>query len=124
MNGCEICLATREEICQVLEDLRTAIDQGLFFPVDRSVNLKTLASLGLTWLDVKSELYDLDPYDYWAGPEIDRDYPQTDKLWIFKKDVLGKLIYIKFKIEYQADSGVKVISFHIDTPHSPTFYSS
>ena len=110
----EVELAPKQQINKVLSDMRTAIDQAKFLPVCRKKNMQTLASLGLTWVDARSEIYSLQVADYFKGPEIDRDYPTTDKFWIFKKNVLGKVIYIKFKILYQSTGQVKLVSFHID----------
>ena len=52
--------------------------------------------------------------DFISGPEIDRNYPNSDCLWIFKKNINGDIIYIKFKIEYQQKAQMKIISFHLD----------
>lgn len=103
-----------EEIDRILDDMRSAIDVGMVTTVDRRKNLMTLARLGLTWEDVKEEMYELSRSDYVSGPSTDRDRPTADKLWVFKKCVLGEKIYIKFKIEYQIDNNLKVLSFHID----------
>ena len=52
--------------------------------------------------------------DCYKGPEQDRDRKESDYFWIFKKKISWQVIYIKFKVEYQIDGGVKVVSFHID----------
>ena len=107
-------MASTEEIKRILEDLRLAIDKGKFTPISRRKNMRTLAQLGLTWEDAKDEIRSLSEKDYQKGPEADRDRPMEDKLWVFKKRVCGEVIYIKFKVLYQEDGSVKVISFHID----------
>lgn len=108
--------ASDEEIDNFLEDVRSAIDSKKFIPVNRDKNRWTLAKLGLTWKDAKAEIYDLKRANYSSGPETDRDHPETDKMWKFGKLVCGYHIYIKLKVLYQEDNGVKIISFHIDEP--------
>lgn len=98
----------------LLEELRRAIDNDRFIPIDRDKNIQTLAKLGITWKDAKDEIYDLKLCNYIKGPEEDRDFPNEDKLWVFKKKVLGENIYIKFKIEYLKNRDAKILSFHID----------
>lgn len=97
-----------------LTDVRASIDSGKFIPVPRSKNISTLTRIGITWDDAKDEIYALTANDYISGPEIDRNNPSSDFLWIFKKMVMGQLIYIKIKVLYQADQSVKAVSFHID----------
>lgn len=107
-------MASVGEIRKILLDVRSAIDSGKFIPINRRKNLETLARLGITWLDAKAEIYELQERHYHRGPVTDRDIPESDLLWIFKKNVLGEIIYIKFKVIYQEDGQVKVISFHLD----------
>ena len=76
--------------------------------------MDTLAQLGLTWQDAKDEIYALTPQEYFKGPEIDRDFPSSDRFWIFKKRIEKNVVYIKFKVLYQEDGSVKFVSFHID----------
>lgn len=102
------------DIQQVLSDLRTAIDAGKFQPISRPKNRNTLARLGLTWQDAQDEIYDLEPRHYFQGPSVDRDRPTSDMFWVFKKHVEGEILYIKFKVLYQEDGRVKLVSFHID----------
>ena len=94
--------------------MRSAIDAGKFQPMSRRKNMNTLAMLGISWKDAKSELYTLSAKDYYQGPEIDRDFPKEDLFWVFKKRIAGQVIYIKFKVLYQEDHGVKLVSFHLD----------
>lgn len=101
-------------IRKVLTDVKTAIDSGKFQPINRRKNLCTLAELGITWQDAKDEIYGLTEQHYHCGPMTDRDDPQSDLFWVFKKNVDGRTIYIKFKIMYLEDQRIKVVSFHID----------
>ena len=107
-------LASSAEIQKALADMRTAIDSGKFQPINRTKNKDTLAALGLTWKDAKEEIYSLSERHYRRGPMEDRDDPETDFFWEFKKNVDGNVIYIKFKVMYQEDGRVKVVSFHLD----------
>ncbi len=106
--------ASDKEIDQILVDMRSAIVSKKYIPVPRRKNIETIARLGITWSDALNEIYSLSRTDYISGPEIDKDRPSSDMLWIFKKNVYGNLIYIKFKMEYQENGDVKIISFHFD----------
>lgn len=99
---------------KILSDMRYAIDNRKFYPINRRKNLDTLAHLGISWNAAKEEIYDLKEEDYKSGPSVDRDDPSSDHFWVFKKKVDGNSIYIKFKVLYQKDGGVLVVSFHID----------
>lgn len=86
----------------------------LLYGKSRSKNKETLEELGITLLDALDEVKCLDSSNYHSGPTEDRDFPGT-YLWIFKKIVINRLIYIKFKIkENGEDYKLKVISFHFD----------
>ena len=74
----------------------------------------TLAQLGISWEDAKTEVYGLTASEYFQGPEKDRDFPGADLFWMFKKNVDGQVIYIKFKVLYLEDGKVKLVSFHFD----------
>lgn len=99
---------------KILDDMRTAIENNKFYPISRKKNMKTLALLGIPWEVAKDEIYELKESDYFSGPKVDRDYPTSDFFWEFKKNIDGHLIYIKFKVLYQEDGGVRVVSFHLD----------
>ena len=101
-------------IQKILTDMRSAIDCNKFKPVDRRKNLATLAKLGLTWDDARDAIYTLTEKEYRRGPMLDLDDPASDHFWEFKKRVEGEVIYIKFKVLYQIDGKVKLVSFHID----------
>lgn len=114
MAGGDSYMGDSIAIQKVLSDVRTAIDEGKFKPIKRGKNRCTLSKLGLTWQDAKNEIYELTEKNYHSGPMIDRDDPQSDLFWVFKKSVDGHVIYIKFKVMYLEDKSVKVVSFHID----------
>lgn len=98
---------------KVLADMRMAIDCNKFLPIPRKKNLDTLAKLGLTWQDAKDEIYTLTEQEYRRGPMLDRDAPNSDHFWEFTKRIGGEMLYIKFKVLYQEDGSVKLVSFHI-----------
>ena len=101
-------------IQKVLSDMRTAIDSNKFQPVDRKKNLDTLAKMGITWSDAKDAIYTLTEQEYRRGPMLDMDDIPSDHFWEFKKRVDNETIYVKFKVLYQEDGRVKLVSFHID----------
>ena len=107
-------MATPAAINKILADMRSAIEQNKFHPIPRRKNMITLAQLGLTWQDAKAEIYSLTEHNYPSGPMIDRDDPRSDHLWVFKKRIESELLYIKFKVTYQTNGEVRVLSFHID----------
>ena len=107
-------MASTAEIQKILADMRAAIDNGKFQPINRKKNMDTLALLGLTWRDAKYEIYSLSERHYRRGPMEDRDDPESGFFWEFKKNVDGNVMYIKFKLMYQEDGRVKVVSFHLD----------
>lgn len=109
-------ISSKCDVEHILLDMRTAIDVGKFYPINRTKNKNSLSQLGLLWQDVKEEIYQLTYDNYISGPDIDRNYPSTDKFWKFKKRIDEKVIYIKFKILYQDDRSVRLVSFHIDEP--------
>lgn len=101
-------------IQKILSDMRSAIDCNEFQLIPRKKNMDTLAKLGLTWEDAKSEIYTLSEKEYRRGPMLDLDDPGSDHFWEFKKRVDNETIYIKFKVLYKEDGSVKLVSFHID----------
>lgn len=106
--------SSQADVENLLHDMQVALQQGKFVFVKRQKNMDTLSTLGILLSDVRDALLDLTLSDYVKGPEVDYDYPCSDRLWIFKRCISGYVIYIKFKVEYKTDGKVRVISFHID----------
>ena len=106
--------APMKEIEKILADMRHAINNRNYTLVPRKKNLETLARLGILMCDAVEEIYGLTPSDYDSGPKNDRDRPGSDCLWVFKKSISGTIIYIKFKVKYQENGDVMILSFHID----------
>ena len=105
---------TPAEVAQFLSDMKKAVNAGKISFIPRKKNMFTLAKLGLTMKDVKDELINLSYANYVSGPETDYDCPASDCFWIFKTMIDSSCIYIKVKVLYQTDGGVKIVSFHID----------
>jgi len=98
-----------------LSEMREAIRcrRCLFFP--RLEIQKTISMLGITSEHAFDEMLSLTDQDYYSGPDADWDRPGTPPLWVFKKTIENKWIYIKFKILHKGeDKHLLVISFHID----------
>ncbi len=106
--------STQKTVEGMLADMRHALNEKKFTLVNRDKNQITMARLGLLTKDVINEMMELTYKDYIKGPEVDEDFPNSDRLWFFKTEVFGHMIYIKFKIEYQKDGSIKCLSFHID----------
>lgn len=106
--------SSQADVENILHDMRDALQQGKFLFVKRQKNMDTLSALGILQSEVRDELLDLTFSDYVNGPEVDYDYPRSDRLWVFKRGIGGHIIYIKLKVEYKTDGKVRVISFHID----------
>jgi hypothetical protein len=94
---------------------KVASRQGVFI-VNREVNQKALAELGLTSQNRSDEILSLSVADYCSGPEKDRD--RLGDVWIFGKEIGDKEVYIKLKIAvikdaHQGENEIaKCISFH------------
>ena len=104
----------KEEVEKVLKDLKVAIINKRCTPINRDKNLATLSQLGITWKIAMQEMLDLNYSNYIKGPVVDRDYPEGDLLWVFKKRILGDTIYIKYKVLYLKGKSVTLLSFHFD----------
>ena len=106
-------MGSPDAITKILSDMRSAIDRHKIVLAPRKKNMDTLARLGLTWQDAQDEIYSLTEADYHQGPMLDRNDTTSDHLWVFKKRIDGEVIYIKFKVVYQENGEVRVVSFHI-----------
>jgi len=113
-QGGDLLAASEQVINQILADMRAALDAKKRDFVPRKINMDTLAKLGLTPTDAYDEIYDLAPEHYFEGPITDRGKHSEDDLWVFKKIIMGHMVYIKFKIKYLDNGQIKVVSFHLD----------
>lgn len=57
--------------------------------------MQALAKIGLTILDAKEEILDLNTTDYYKAPKKDFDLPGD--IWEFKTIIRGNRFYIKIK---------------------------
>lgn len=70
--------------------------------------------LGYNPRALMQELKELTPNDLDKGPETDKDNRYPGDVWIFKKCICGKLMYIKLKIRVRNNQEVFLMSFHLD----------
>lgn len=96
-----------------LATMRDAIATKKWEFIEREKNMATLAQLGIMPSHAIEEMEELTAKHYISGPDPDRDYPETEPFWKFKKQISGNIVYIKFKFRYD-DDGLKVVSFHFD----------
>ena len=113
-GGDRMVLSSRKDVEAFLEEMRAAIKFGKVNFINRSKNMNTLDKLGWMPEDAIDEIETLTYDEYKNGPEIDRMYPTSDKLWVFKKEIEGENFYIKLKVEHQDEDSLRVLSFHFD----------
>lgn len=68
-----------------------------------------LIMLGITIIDAKEIIYNLNYGDYDKGPEYNLDPKFKGFIWIFVKKISRKEIYIKLSID---ENNIVCISFH------------
>lgn len=73
-------------------------------------SIDAVLDIGLTLKQAWHEVLNLSPDNYFTGPKRDRDGSDGD-VWVFKKIINGKLVYIKLKIDAR---GSVCMSFHED----------
>ena len=79
--------------------------------VPRKKCLDTIAQLGITIQQAKSEIMSLTYKDYHRGPEPDAD-TTGGEVWTFGKMINGQEIYIKLKAVTHLNLA-KCLSFHV-----------
>lgn len=72
-----------------------------------------LIEQGKTIDDVVDLIHSLKKEDYYSGPLVDEKSIRKRMLWVFKKEFIGKMMYIKFKIINKKTKMI-VISLHED----------
>ncbi len=99
-------------ILQFLLKVKQLVSTGRWTFVPRKKNLEALSCMGLTVKEVKDEILSLDLLDYQKGPEP--DYSCSGDVWVFKRCLEGKELYIKLKVDIANDGSeiLKCISFH------------
>jgi len=104
-------MTTDSEIECFLSDLKMKVSIfGLIVRDDRSKNSQTLLNLELSFAERTKIIEELTPVDYHQGPESDTLNKLGD-LWIFKKKVKGKEVYIKLMLGLM-NRPAFCISFH------------
>lgn len=104
--------ATSVDINDFILDLRETIEQNKFRLIPRKSSIRTLSKLGITYEDAIDEIYNLTVDDYVKGPVDDYEPSEKEPVWIFKKEIIEKTIYIKLKVAHNKEG--KAISFHFD----------
>lgn len=84
---------------------------GGFHFMERPVNMKSLAELGLTIEQAGEVICQLTYVDYTAGPDRDVDYPNHN-IWTFGYDIDEVEVYIKLSDNFSFGIA-KCLSFHI-----------
>lgn len=105
--------ASKDEIEQTLIDMKRLIKSGHVTFQERCKNMVTPALLGMTVQDAYDEMLSLTK-EHYRHTDIDRDYPDDDLFWFFKKNIFDNIIYIKFKIQYHSSGNTLITSFHLD----------
>jgi len=103
--------AIRNQVEQILTELRRAIDAGDVYLVDRRRNHETLLALGYTKANVLQVLRAMRSRDYRAGPEPD-DKGRPGEIWKFEVKIETYRIYIKLCFVRDEAHRVVCISFH------------
>lgn len=102
------------EIDQFLQQVHDAIDSGNKFVLEhRCKYISTLMQLGITIEEMWKDIYALTSADPWRkDKDTDPRYPGF--VWVTKKFLHGKLLYIKLKIKDEPAGQLLVMSYHID----------
>lgn len=123
-----IILATKSKEKEVIEFLNRLKDilSGTDFDIDRDITLVTkqkqgddqkystpytIADLDYDTGDVIERLKELTVKEY-SETRIDRDNLDPPLLFVFGKDINGRLVYIKLKIRENERGHVVCVSFH------------
>jgi len=99
-------MATREEVAELLFDLKSAARNGLYHLVPRERNVQGLIDLGLAGAsDIVPLFLSMTPDNYSSGPEPDHDRP-GEEVWVFGMDVGEVEAYLKVKRIEDRRSGI------------------
>jgi hypothetical protein len=112
-------LHDREKVRDFLELVKGTIAKPVaergWVLVRRHENNECILQLGFKYADIEDTLLGLSVEDYCEGPCRDRGQP--GELWVFGKEIEGKVIYIKLKLASFGTAGllriVRVVSFHL-----------
>ena len=117
------CTSSRKDIELFLEELQNIlnsdtfdIDKNLLIikskkdEIDFSTNY-TILDLEYNSMDIVERLKELTISEY-SETLNDRDDDNPPKLFVFGKDINGKLVYIKLKIKENVEKKILCLSFH------------
>lgn len=113
--GCRNVMVCKDvkKINKMLVDKNAALKSHNYIILDRNKYRKTVAAIGITTKDVLDDIEELDINDTWECKEDDNmNFP--GEVWITKKILYGKKIYIKIKIKEDVDNMLLVMSYHFD----------
>ena len=99
-------MADEDEVRRFLMQIKPFVIAKELYFVPR--NLSDIAALGITFEQAEAEILALQPIDYCEGPNDDHD-GSPGQVWIFGKDIDGKLVYIKLKLN---GDDARCLSFH------------
>ena len=107
--------SSKSEVDALLNDVRIAVENGkINFDTRKQKNMDTLAGLGYTIDQAYDEICSLSYDHYISGPEPHDKYPHLEEIWVFKKEIFTRLVYIKLWVMYSKDGRVATLSFHFD----------
>ena len=103
-----------DEARDFLHKFKEAMDSGGLELIPTEDNRRLLVEMGLTLKNAEDEILSLTPVDYCDGPLADRDGTRRGRLWVFGKEIEGKEVYVKLKLEYAGgEKKARCISFHV-----------
>jgi len=109
-------ISSKEEVEDLLSQMRKAIDNGNAGLIKRRKNTNTLTHFGILEKDAYDITYGLKYKHYCHGPDPDRDCPLNEPFWFFKCSYQNEVLYIKFFIRYVEEDNPRLVlfSFHLD----------
>lgn len=104
-------MITKDDVEKFLADFSMKVKIfDIRFRDDRAKNQNGLLELGITPMERKNVIMDLNCYDYSEGPIVDALNNQGE-MWVFGKDVRGNEVYIKIAMG-RPNAHTICISFH------------
>ncbi len=103
------------DIALFLSQMKRLLSAGKYDFVPRRKCLQSMAQCGLTLVDAKNVIAELEIGDYYKGPKQDFDTSRPGDIWEFKKSIYGKKFYMKIKIVQEGNNFIlKCLAFHED----------
>lgn len=107
-------MITPADISAFLLQVKTSLDSGNYrILAQRFKYTQTLSRLGIIEQDVIEDIKNLTVNENWSKqPDNNPVFPGD--VWICKKNLHGKCIYIKLKIKETENDLLLIMSYHID----------